>query len=200
MVGVKEAARGFRKAPALRIVHDETALLARIAEGDERAFDDLYRLYDPRLRRFLSAMLASPPLVEEVLDDTLLVVWARAGRFDRSSKVSTWIFAIGYRTALAALHRRREPPTDETAEDRPSLEPGPEQQLAAKHVRRAILRAMGELSPDHRAVLDLTYFHELGYREIARIMDCPVETVKSRMHYARHRLRHALPGRLADWL
>jgi RNA polymerase sigma factor (sigma-70 family) len=200
MVGVKEAAQGFRKAPALRVVHDEAALLARVVEGDERAFDDLYRIYDPRLRRFLSAMLASPSLVEEVLDDTLLVVWARAGRFDRSSKVSTWIFAIAYRTALAALHRRRESPMDETVDDRPSLEPGPEQQLAAKHVRRAILRAMGELSPDHRAVLDLTYFHELDYREIARIMDCPVETVKSRMHYARRRLRHELPGRLADWL
>jgi RNA polymerase sigma-70 factor (ECF subfamily) len=59
---------------------------------------------------------------------------------------------------------------------------------------------MDQLSADHRAVLDLTYFHDVGYREIAEIMDCPVGTVKTRMYHARRHLKDMLAGRLADWL
>ncbi|HEY2049649.1 MAG TPA: RNA polymerase sigma factor [Caulobacteraceae bacterium] len=200
MAGGYDAAKDFRRAPALRVVVDEPSLVGRVAKGDERAFDELYRLYLPRLRRFLGAMLSSPPLVEEVLDDTMFVVWTRSASYDGASKVSTWIFSIAYRTALSALRRRREPQSDDQQDERPSPDPGPEEQLAGKHVRRALVRAMDRLSPDHRAVVDLTYFHELDYREIAQIMGCPVETVKTRMHYARRRLRGVLSGRLADWL
>ena len=59
---------------------------------------------------------------------------------------------------------------------------------------------MAELSPDHRAVVDLTYFHELGYREIAEILGCPVDTVKTRMFYARRHLRRCIEGELSDWV
>jgi RNA polymerase sigma-70 factor (ECF subfamily) len=59
---------------------------------------------------------------------------------------------------------------------------------------------MNELSPDHRAVVDLTYFHGMGYREIAEVMSCPVDTVKTRMFHARRRLREAMSGGPADWL
>ena len=59
---------------------------------------------------------------------------------------------------------------------------------------------MEGLSPEQRAVVDLTYFHGLGYREIAEILNCPVDTVKTRMFHARRRLKQALPGTLADWL
>ncbi|HEX4742573.1 MAG TPA: sigma-70 family RNA polymerase sigma factor [Caulobacteraceae bacterium] len=200
MAGGHDAAKDIRRAPALRLVVDEGSLVGRVAEGDQRAFDALYRLYLPRLRRFLGTMLSSPPMVEEVLDDTMFVVWTRSSSFDGASKVSTWIFSIAYRTGLSALRRRRETQSDDAQDERPSPDQGPEEQLAGKHARRAILRAMDRLSPEHRAVVDLTYFHELGYREIAQIVGCPVETVKTRMHYARRRLRHSMSGRLADWL
>ena len=59
---------------------------------------------------------------------------------------------------------------------------------------------MDQLSADHRAVVDLTYFHEMGYREIAAIMDCPVDTVKTRMFHARRHLKQALTGDSSDWL
>ena len=60
---------------------------------------------------------------------------------------------------------------------------------------------MGQLSAEHRAVVDLTYFHEAGYREIAEILDCPVGTVKTRMHHARKHLKgHAGRTAWADWL
>ena len=62
------------------------------------------------------------------------------------------------------------------------------------------MRAKYELSPEHRAVVDLTYFHDMEYREIADVLGCPVDTVKTRMFYARRRLRRRMEGDLADWL
>jgi RNA polymerase sigma-70 factor (ECF subfamily) len=59
---------------------------------------------------------------------------------------------------------------------------------------------MDQLSADHRAVVDLTYFHGMGYREIAEIMGCPVDTVKTRMFHARRRLKQVIPGSFDDWV
>jgi RNA polymerase sigma factor (sigma-70 family) len=178
----------------------DVALINRIAANDLRAFEALYRTYHPRLTRFLMQMLRRPPLVEEVLNDTMLVVWRQPERYNGKSKVSTWIFAIAYRKALKALRRHDEPVEDKDADLRASLEEGPEQQLGRRQMQSELSRAIGELSVDHRAVVDLTYFHEAGYREIAELMDCPVDTVKTRMFHARRRLKLKLPGTLADWL
>lgn len=178
----------------------EQRLIARIAGGDLRAFEELYRIYNPRLSRFLANMVRRPQMVEEVLNDTMMVVWNRGDSYNGASKVSTWIFAIAYRKALKALKRMDEPIEDKLAETRQSLEPGPEQQLGEQEVRQALLGAMDGLSADHRAVVDLTYFHEIGYREIAEIMECPVDTVKTRMFHARRHLKTRLGGGLEDWL
>jgi len=178
----------------------DVGLMERIARRDPRAFEELYRSYHPRLRRFLFNMLRRPHLSDEVLNDTLLVVWRQPERYNGRSKVSTWIYAIAYRQALKALRRCDDPVDDRAAEARPSGEAGPEQQLGVRQAQDALLRAMGELSPDHRAVIDLTYFHQLGYREIAELMGCPPDTVKTRMFHARRRLKTKLSGELADWL
>jgi RNA polymerase sigma factor (sigma-70 family) len=178
----------------------EAALFTRVARGDRRAFEALYRAYHPRLTRFLINMTRRPPLVEEVLNDTMLTVWDRPERFNGASRLSTWIFAIAYRKALAAMRRQDVPIEDAEAENRPSDDDSPEQRLGG-HQARAILReALDGLSSDHRAVVDLTYFHDMGYREIAEIMACPVDTVKTRMFHARRHLKRMLGGRLADWI
>jgi RNA polymerase sigma-70 factor (ECF subfamily) len=85
-------------------------------------------------------------------------------------------------------------------QSRPSSAPGADQQVQHQKLRDALIGAMARLSAEHRAVVDLTYFHDLGYREIAEIVGCPVDTVKTRMFHARRRLRQALPGELADWV
>ena len=177
---------------------DDVLLLARIERGDIRAFEQLYRAYHPRLSRFLMSILRRAHLVEEVLNDTMMVVWNRPGAFNGMSRVSTWIFAIAYRTALKALRRVDDPIADDRVAERASAEPTAEQHLTAGETERDLLAAIGELSPDHRAVIDLTYFHEVGYREIAEIMDCPVGTVKTRMFHARRHLRQRLAGRLGE--
>ncbi len=182
------------------VAQDDARLIARMVAGDVRAFETLYRLYHPRLSHFLIRMLRRPTVVEEVLNDTLLIVWKKAETYNGQSKVSTWVFAIAYRRALKALRRVDEPMEDTFAEHRESGEPGPEQLLRRSQVNAVLVEAMKGLSLDHRTVVDLAYFHEMGYREIAEIMDCPVDTIKTRMYHARRNLRSALSGQLADWL
>jgi RNA polymerase sigma factor (sigma-70 family) len=180
--------------------HDELRLLRLIAEGDRLAFERLYRLYHPRLSRFVANMARRPELIEEVVNDTLVAVWRRPESYNGMSKVSTWILAIAYRKALKARRRWDEPVEDTGSELREGSESAPDQRLGREQTRAALLKAMASLSADHRAVVDLSYFHEIGYREIAEIMACPVDTVKTRMFHARRCLRSALPGRLEDWL
>jgi RNA polymerase sigma-70 factor (ECF subfamily) len=178
----------------------ELRLIARVGDGDVQAFGELYRKYEPRLTRFLFNFVRQPQIIEEVLDDTLMVVWERANKFKGESKLSTWIFAIAYRKAMKALRRYDVPLEDHGAETRPSDAANPEEEYGQKRLHDIIRKAMLSLSADHRAVVDLTYFHELGYREIAEIMDCPVDTVKTRMFYARRHLKQRLEGELPDWI
>jgi RNA polymerase sigma-70 factor (ECF subfamily) len=175
----------------------DLALLDRVLGGDLRAFEALYRNYHPRLDRFLSLMTPRRTIVEEALNDTMLVVWERATTFNATSKVSTWIFAIAYRVALKALRTQDEAVEPFSPEEMVSERPGPEQQLSDEQQRRALVEALAALSPDHRCALVLAYFHDLPYAEIAHIVDCPVDTVKTRVFHGRRRLRALLQGETA---
>jgi RNA polymerase sigma-70 factor (ECF subfamily) len=175
-------------------------LVDRIRRRDLRAFEQLYKAYHGRMSRFLLNMLRRPELVEEVLNDTMMVVWDKIGDFQGASKLSTWMFGIAYRQGLGALRRLDEPVDDERAAARESLEGTPEQNAAGERSRKALTKAIDALSPAHRAVVNLTYFQDFGYREIAEILDCPVDTVKTRMFHARRHLKQSLAGELADWI
>lgn len=179
---------------------DERELLERVKAHDVDAFERLFRIYQPRLARFLINLVKRPQLVEEVLDDTMMVVWQTAGSFRGTSKLSTWVFAIAYRKALKARARWPDPLEDSSPDTRVSNDPAPDADLDRSRVRDALVGAMDGLSAEQRAVVDLTYFHGLGYREIGEILNCPVDTVKTRMFHARRRLKQALSGTLADWL
>ena len=178
----------------------ESELLERVKTHDVDAFEKLYRIYQPRLSRFVSNLVKRPQIVEEVLNDTMMVVWQTAASFRGTSKLSTWVFAIAYRKALKARMRWPDPVEDDQAELRPSNDPAPDAELERSRIHGALVGAMSGLSAEQRAVVDLTYFHGLGYREIAEILSCPVDTVKTRMFHARRRLKQALSGTLADWL
>ena len=175
-------------------------LIALVGRGDADAFNALYRKYQTRLTRFLANLVRQPQIIEEVLDDTLMVVWERANDFKGESKLSTWIFAIAYRKAMKAVRRYDAPIEDHDAENRASHEAGPEDAFGQTRLHRLLRGAMAGLSPDHRGVVELTYFQDLSYREIAEIMNCPVDTVKTRMFYARRQLKRCLDGELPDWI
>ncbi len=171
---------------------EEAALLSRIANQDREAFESLYRNYYRRLWRFLEPLTRRPQLIDEILDDTMLVVWNKAATFNGASRVSTWIFAIAYNKALKALKREgrwRQGVLPETF-----LEFGdtPETELIERESRMAVKRLVGQLSVEQRTVVELTYYHGCGYKEIAEITGSPVNTVKTRMFHARRRLKASL--------
>ncbi len=183
---------GAREAACGRASVDEIALMGRVAAEQMDAFESLYRLYHPRLTRFLENMTRRPALVEEILDDTMLVVWRKAHTYSPSAKVSTWIFAIAYRQALKALRQ-----VDDAVEFGPEKQAGstgaePDGELQQQELRARLGQALNALSAEHRAVIELTYYLGYACREIAQIMGCPVDTVKTRMFYARRRLKTLL--------
>ena len=178
----------------------EAALLARVAAGEVAAFEQLYRSYHPRLGRFLALMTARRAIVEEALNDTMMVVWRRAATYNHACKVSTWIFAIAYRVALKALREQDEAVGPADADALPSADDDPERRHRERQTRAALGRALAALSAEQRSVVVLTYFHDLPYAEIAAIVDCPVDTVKTRMFHARRRLKLLLAGRVEGWL
>ena len=182
------------------VLEREAFLVSRILARDRRAFQELYESYRPKLSHFVMRLVKRPPLVEEVVNDTMMVVWDGLERFKGESKLSTWVFAIAYRKGMKALTRNDDPVEDNMLEAVASSQPGPEQNAADVQRQISLRRAMDQLSADHRAVVDLTYFHEMGYREISEIMDCPVDTVKTRMFHARRHLKTLLSGDSSDWL
>lgn len=186
-------ARSERRASAAL---DDVALINRVAGRDCGAFESLYRGYYPRLRRFIERVTRRPQIVDEIVNDTMLVVWRKAPSYNLRSKVSTWIFGIAFRRALKAL-KRVDDPVDFLPDESPDpTGEGPEGMLVQSERRVTILRALAKLSPDHRAVIELTYFEGCSCAEIAEIMRCPVGTVKTRMFHARRRLRVLLPAEL----
>lgn len=169
----------------------ESEWLRQIAAKDRRAFESLYRAYYRRLSRFIGQITHRPHVTEEILNDTMLVVWSKAGTFDGTCKVSTWIFAIAYRKSLKAMKGHRDavemPP--EHRDD--AITHGPEEEAMRRDGVALIGRALACLPFEQRAVVEMTFFHGYAYQEIAQIVGCPLGTVKTRMFHARRKL-HAL--------
>ena len=147
-----------RESAAARAERDvDLRLIARVGEGDSKAFGELYAKYQPRLARFLGNVVRQPQIVEEVADDTLMVVWQRGSDFKGESKLSTWIFAIAYRKAMKALRRYDVPLEDHEAGGRPSLEAGPEELHGHRRLHRLLRGGDGRLvaGPPGRGRADL---------------------------------------------
>jgi RNA polymerase sigma factor (sigma-70 family) len=179
---------------------DELSLLHRIADKDRGAFEELYTIYYRRLFSYLFKLTRRAELVEEVLNDVMLVIWKKASSFDGRSRPSTWIFGIAYHKAMKALAKVR--PAEQASgsrdeRERDPLEPveceEPESLLARRELATTLGRALLAISAEQRAVVELTYYHGLSYQEIAEVVGCPVNTVKTRMFHARRRLRDLLP-------
>lgn len=178
---------------------EEGRLVASVARGDRRAFEALFRLYFPRLVRFVDPLLRHPASIEEVASETLLLVWQKAATYDGSARVSTWIFGIAYRRALKALSRM-DLPVDVPADlEEASADDAPECRLDTARRRLAVGAAIAALPLEQRATVQLAYFHDMDYAEIADVLECPVNTVKTRMFHARRRLRTLLAGMEEDW-
>jgi RNA polymerase sigma-70 factor (ECF subfamily) len=175
----------------------ERELLRRVSAGDRDAFRDLYLRYHRRLARFLTRLTNRYEDAEEIINDTLWIVWQRAGEFRNASRVSTWIMGIAYRRALNMIRRAS---THERAMrlEIAETEAAVSDSAQALEQRQLLDSGLAELPLEQRLVLEFTYYLDHSCEEIAEIMDCPVNTVKTRMFNARRKLRtilsHAAPG------
>jgi len=171
----------------------ERELLARIARGDRAAMQKLYFAYHRRLHRFLARTLP-PDQVDEVINDTMFVVWRHAGDFRGDSRLSTWLLGIAYRIALKRLKRdggRSMASYDQLETTDVGL--ADDSGATQREQREWLDRALRTLPAVQRLAVELAYFMGHSCDEIAVMTSCPVNTVKTRLFHARERLRALLP-------
>ncbi len=168
---------------------DDLALLQRIAARDKAALAALYREYHRRLVRFLSRFTRREDVIEEVVNDTFLIVWQKAHEFRAQARVSTWMMGIAYRVTLKAL-RQGDLPVE------PSLEAL--ETLAAEPVDHELTdwldKGLTRLTAEQRLVMEMAYVMGHSLEEIADLTGSPVSTVKARMFHARVKLRNVMPA------
>ncbi len=168
----------------------DSELLANIASGDKLAFEKLCSHYGERIFRYAFRLTADATKAEEVTNDVMLEVWKNAGKFECRSKVSTWLLGITRHVAFNAI-RRKQVETVDIEDTTPPIsdDTGADRAIDHRKLKEGLRQALLKLSPEHRDVIELTFFHECSYQEIADIVGCPVNTVKTRMFHARKLLQ-----------
>ena len=169
------------------------------ASADRRAFAALFRHFAPRLNGFLLRGGTDPALAEELVQETMVALWRRAGSYDpQRAQLSTWIFTIA-RNLRIDHHRRaagiatQAGDDDWDAEQHPAdAHLAPDAALAAAQRERAVRLALAELPPEQARVLQLSFFEEHAHSRIAQDLGIPLGTVKSRIRLAMTQLRRIL--------
>ena len=187
--------------PAIAATAGETSsdeiLVERIAAGNKLAMQALFARHRTSVYRWLLRFVSNETLAEDLLSEVFLSVWRQAARFECRSSVSTWLLSIARHKALSARRHRTEAELDEKIEATVA-DPAndPELTLQEKNRDELLRRALTRLSPEHRQVIDLVYYHEKSVDEVAQIIDVPPATVKTRMFYARKKLAELVNGDL----
>jgi RNA polymerase sigma-70 factor, ECF subfamily len=153
----------------------DVALIRSIAAGDKHAMQILFPRHNVRVFRFLARLVGDKSAAEDLVSEVFLDVWRR-------SQVTTWLLAIARNKALSALERRSTEELDEEAaaavED---TDNNPEVTIHTRQTSAILLNCLTQLSPPHREVIDLVYYHEKSTDEVAEITGVPQITVKTRM-------------------
>ena len=182
------AAASAEWAAARESCSDET-LIRRIAAGDQSAMRALFARYRVRVYRWLLRLVDDEALAEDLLSEVFLDVWRHAASFEARSSLSTWLLAIARYKALSARRRRTDAELDEaTVSTVPDTADDPEVTLQKENRAEALRQSLPRLSPEHREVIDLAYYHGKSVKEIAAIVSISEATVKTRMFYARRKL------------
>jgi RNA polymerase sigma-70 factor (ECF subfamily) len=169
-------------------ISDET-LVALIAGRDKRALQQLYARHHVRIYRFALRFLNDEAAAEDTVSEVFIDVWRQAERFEGRSQVTTWLLAIARNKALSLLRRRSsEELDDEVAEFIEDPSDNPEAAMQKSQRASVLQDCLTHLSPAHREIVDLVYYHEKSVEEVAEIISVPANTVKTRMFYARKRI------------
>jgi RNA polymerase sigma-70 factor (ECF subfamily) len=171
----------------------DTALMAQVAQGDRAAIRVLFERYQVVVYRFVLRLTGNSASAEDIVSEVFLELWRHAARFEGRARLSSWILAIAHNKAVSSLRGRRELPLDDAAAQAILDEAATAEQTLDAAKRGALLRrCLMQLSPAHREIIDLVYYHEKSVEEVAAIVDAPAATVKTRMFYARKQLAQHL--------
>ncbi len=171
----------------------DDVLIGRIAQGDRLAMQVLFARHHVRVYRFILRLVNNQSTAEDLVSEVFLDVWRQADRYEGRSAVSTWLLAIGRFKALSAMRRRSDAELDdEKAAAIEDSSDSPEVVAQKKDTSQILRRCLEGLSPDHREIIDLVYYHEKSVEEVATIVGIPENTVKTRMFYARKKLAELL--------
>jgi RNA polymerase sigma-70 factor, ECF subfamily len=177
------------------VMSDEATLLSRIALGRDRdAFVQLFDLYGPRVKSFMMRKGASPEQAEDLVQETMISVWSKAGMYvaERGS-VTTWIFTIARNLRIDRLRREKTSLfTDLDDYDAESEDVAQDDALGRLQEDSQVARALAQIPSEQRELLILSYVEDLPQSEIAARLQIPLGTVKSRMRLAYRRMRKLL--------
>ncbi len=168
--------------------------------GDPRGFAQLYDKYKNRVFGFLVRMTGDREIAEDLLQETFFAALRNAGQFDRNRSFLSWLFGIAHKRTIDYF-RHAKVETDHKEDTGGSvgskLEP-PDQQLSNQGLRDIINQAVETLDPLQREVFLLRELGGVPFKEIAEIMDCPINTALGRMRLALKNIRKELKKRGID--
>jgi len=174
-------------------------LLAIAVSQDRKAFAELFNFVAPRIKAFMMRSGSTPELAEEIAQEAMLLVWRKASYFDPArAGAMTWIFTIA-RNLRIDIQRKAKSSNQAVGED-PDIvqvmEPTPEDILFVRVDEERVRAALQGLSSEQEAIIRLSFFRERPHSEIARELDLPLGTVKSRIRRALGKLRDMLEEKL----
>jgi RNA polymerase sigma-70 factor (ECF subfamily) len=188
------AAPAMQDPPPVPAPDDDEQLVARVRAGDLAAFEAIMRRHNPRIYRAARAILRDDAEAEDVMQDAYVRAYEHLHEFEGRARFSTWLTRIAVHEALARVTRRKRyaPLELDSGEAPMHHEPSPEQQVSDVEMRGVLEAAIGELPPEFRAVFVLRAVEGMSGVETAETLGIPEETVKTRLHRARARLRAIL--------
>jgi len=178
-------------------------LVERAQRGDKHAFELLVLKYQRKLGRLLARFIRDPAEVEDVTQEAFIKAYRALPAFRGDSAFYTWLYRIGINTAknyLMALGRRAPTSTEVEAGEAEGLEDGeqlrdintPESVLLSAEIARTVNATIEELPEELRTAIQLREIEGMSYEDIARIMECPIGTVRSRIFRAREAIAERL--------
>lgn len=172
--------------------YDEN-LLRNVARGDASAMRTIFLRHKQRVFRFVLRIVRRHDLAQDIVSQVFLDVWRFAHRFEYRSRVSTWLLSIARFKAINAMRRPAHQKLDELGQSETvDTSDTPEMVLNRKETSEILRACLAELSPVHRQMLDLFYYHDCSVAEVSEKVGIPKATVKSRLFYARKQLARVL--------
>lgn len=185
------------------VVQDDSQLIRAACRGDSVAYGGLVRKYQDRLCTSLLHVCGSHDEAEDVAQDAFVQAYLKLSTFAGGSAFYTWLYRIAINAAISRRRRRREELSVEHTREVLGLEPEDDAEQAEERLMREeragqVQRALNSLTEEHRLILVLREIDGCDYDAIARVLDLPVGTVRSRLHRARLQLKEQLDTILGE--